>query len=260
MCHQTPVKFSILASLALSQYCQQGLFTLVAPGFHVTLHTDVASSMKWMAAAQSRAFLPGVVYYNCKARNISWNLHFSHIWDSFQLKPSSPWNPAFAAPEFNSEAAEHNFHPAPGCDTMQADHSNPTGVLHRQDVSECRSPNKGEWQIYNVSLTARACDWTNAVQFGDAAAVFARRPPHVKSYQKCHMQEGCALPGSGTAQTTKIKSRTISGWQFWGGLLRGRVGTHTRRHGRTHEAGGRSCVNSSTHSHTNTHSHPCKAA
>lgn len=94
---------------------------------------------------------------------------------------------------------------------MQADDCNPTEVQHGLDVSERSSPNEGEWQIYNVSLTARACDWTNAVQFGDAAAVCARRAPHVKSYQKCHMQEGAARLCSGTAQTTKIKSHTISG-------------------------------------------------
>lgn len=101
------------------------------PCKHCTQTSHHAWNGMWMAAAQLRAFLSGVIYYNCTARNISWNLHFSHIWNSFQLKPFSLWNPATAAPQFNSEKAEHNFHPGPGGDTMQADHSNPTEVLHR---------------------------------------------------------------------------------------------------------------------------------
>lgn len=114
------------------------------PCKHCTQTSPHAWNGMWMEAAQLRAFRSGVIYHNCEARNTSWNLHFSHIWNRFQLKASSLWNRAPAAPEFNTEHAGHNFQRAPSCDRARADRSNPAEVLRGQDVSECSSPNKGE--------------------------------------------------------------------------------------------------------------------
>lgn len=98
-----------------------------------------------------------------------------------------------------------------GCDRAQTRQSDPTEVARGQDMSECRSSKKSWITNSECQPDCQRCDWTNTLRFSKAASVCAHRLQHVKPYQKHHsIQQSTAQHNA--AQTTKIKSHSISAW------------------------------------------------